>query len=330
LPPTLTKNEIDALMNALQEGKVDLPPEGPAESSVDAQPYDFTKRDRLVRGSLPVLDTINYRLAFRLARALSELAQQEITVVAEPAAPMKLGEFLSYQPEPGCINIIGIAPLLGSGLLCIQPNVFFLLLNLIFGGQQASGQPEIMARGFTPIELELARLLVESWAESAAAAWEPVLTLKPTYLHTEVSAQQVTIGATSDLVMSNSFLVRIGELEGKFDLAIPYLSLEPVRSKLSEHSTEQSRQDRERWQRELEQALLEVPLKVCVHLGSCRISLRRLLDCQVGDLLVLDSHPQKWQELYIAGKPKGQVSPLQANGSLAFRFEQWRENEPAE
>ncbi|RME20563.1 MAG: flagellar motor switch protein FliM, partial [Deltaproteobacteria bacterium] len=113
MPPTLSQNEVDALMDALEQGQIDTDDGKASGPQPEAKPYDLTSRDRIVRGSMPMLDVVNGRMARRLAQRLSDQLQEDVSLTAQPAAPMKLGEFLSYQPQPACINIVGFAPLLG-------------------------------------------------------------------------------------------------------------------------------------------------------------------------------------------------------------------------
>jgi len=329
MPPTLSQNEVDALMDALEEGRIDTT-SGQTESGqaeAEARPFDLTSRDRIVRGSMPMLDVINGRLARRLGGILADELQTEIQVTAQPAAPIKLGEFLSYQPQPSCINLISFPPLLGTGLLCIQPNLFFTMLNMVFGGD-GDKPAEAVARDLTAIELDFARTLVERWASSAASAWAETHPLQPVYLATEISPEHVSIGAASDVVISTTFDVRLGEqVEGKFELAIPYASLEPIRSRLMEHPTEETTEDRQRWTEGLYQALLEVPLRLRVELGRSSMPLQQMLALRGGDVVRLNSHPQMQLPLFVAGRLKAEVLPVQANGNLAFRFEDWRSHD---
>lgn len=327
MPPTLSQNEVDALMDALEQGQIDTEEQSAGTAQPEFKPFDLTSRDRIVRGSMPMLDVINARLARHWSALLSDMLRDELNITAQPAAPIKLGEFLSYQSHPACINLVSLPPLLGTGLLCFQPNLFFTMLDTVFGG--SSKQP-IMAesRDLTPIELDFARTLVGGWAECAAAAWAGTHPVQPAYLQTEISPDHVLVGTASDVVMSTTYDVRLGEqLESKIELAVPYSTLEPIRDRLMQHPTEETDSDRHRWQENLLQALYDVPLRIKVDLGRTPIPVSRLLALSPGAVIRLHSHPQALLPLFVAGELKAEVAPVQVNGNLAFRFEHWRSHD---
>lgn len=336
MPPTLSQNEVDALMEALQDGRIDTDsektvvtraPGGASDKAPEVKPYDLVSRERVVRGRMPTLDAIHGRLARRLAQNLAELGLPEPEVAADPAAPQKMGEFLSYQASPACINLLSIAPLQGTALFCVQPNLFFALLSIAFGGQAVAADATLPVRArpdLSAVETEFARMLSETFARAAAEAWSEVLALKPAYLRTEVSGDHLMTGASGDLVMACTFTVRVGGVEGRMELALPYGSLEPVKPRLAEHPQEESPADRERWLRNLRLAVANVPLRLSVELGRSRMSLRRLLDLQAGQIVRLDEHPGGPLRLFLGGAPKGLAVPVEQNGKFAIEFLEWR------
>ncbi len=326
MPPTLTENEVDALMTALHDGQVNTE-EGIDEANGNTvEPFDLTSRDRIVRGRMPTLDAIHNKLVRRFNRSLSNLLCSPLEISVEPTRPMKLGEFLSYQSSPGCINLISLHPLLGTGMLCIDPQLFFSFLNLVFGGKgnQESDNQESPERDFTPVEVEFARSLVEIFCADAESEWSDVHPVKPTYLSTEMSPKHLTIGSASDVMMVTNFTVLIAGMEGRIELAIPYTSLEPIKHMLVEHHTDESADDRDAWHERLWQAFLGVPLRMQIELGRSRMSFDHLLSLSSGDVIRLDKNPDSSLRLQLGGLLKGAVNPLEKNGNLAFEFSEWR------
>jgi flagellar motor switch protein FliM len=332
LPPTLSQNEVDALMDALQDGQIDSDTSSDDDraGADDIKAFDLTSRDRIVRGRMPTLDVIHWRLAHQFGRRLGTLLRSEVELLPETALPMKLGEFLSYQASPACINLLSLSPLQGTGLFCIQADLFYLIFDAVLGGPGLNSEQGAMipgGRDFTAVELDFASDLVRLFSQDAQSAWEEVYPLEPAYLQTEVSPDQVSTGTASDVMMTTTFQVKLGNREGKLDLALPYSSLEPIKSRLLEQHMEETAADRALWKKRLREAFDEVRLELCLELGRASMSLSDLLHLAPGDIVRLDSQPEGPLSLNIEKRPKAWVSPLEVSGNLGFEFQEWRDDD---
>jgi flagellar motor switch protein FliM len=336
MPPTLTPNEVDALMEALQEGRLDDLPEPQDEATAvvaapkDVRPYDLVSRNRIVRGRMPTLDAVSGRLARRVMRTLADLGLGDIEVSADPAAPLKLGEFLSYQSFPASIHLISLQPLQGTGLVCIQPDLFYTWLDLAFGGRATEGAPLAVRRtnqDISPVEADFARTLLDAWCGDMAACWAEVHPLQPKYLRSEIAPDNLTIAPTSEVVMSTTFQIKQGQRRGRIDVALPYQSLEPIRHRLADHPTEETSEDRRRWQERLSESVRQVPLRLSAELGHFPIHLRQLNSLAPGDVIRLDRRPDQPLTLRMAEQAKGWVLPLVQGGNLALEFQAWRSHD---
>jgi flagellar motor switch protein FliM len=333
MPPTLSKNEVDALMDALNEGHVDAPSDDDQAQQLDedVKTLDLTSRDRIVRGRMPTLDVIHGRLAQRFGTRLCALLRRDAELLPEVAQPQKLGEFLSYQPTPACIHLIGLSPLQGTGLVCLQPELFFFLLDAVFGGRGLTAGPgtgRTGGRELTSIELAFAADLIGGFAQDMSSAWVEVRALKPNYLSTVVVPEHVAIGTPSDVVMASTFRLRTGSHEFRMDIVLPYSALEPIKSRLVEQHMEETPADRQRWLERLQTSLERVPLRLQLELGRTRISLVELMRLSPGDVIRLDRAPSSRLPLRAGDRVVSWVAPLRIDGNLGFEFQEWRSDEP--
>ena len=80
----LDQSEVDALMAAIQDGRV----EGESGRDPDAPvvPYDLTSQDRIIRGQMPTLDSINERIASMFGSNLAGRTRIDIRVSPAPRA----------------------------------------------------------------------------------------------------------------------------------------------------------------------------------------------------------------------------------------------------
>ena len=148
----LSQSEIDALLSAVNEGKIEAEPAagggggsgaalglgggggggGGGDSGAGAVKYDLLSQDRIIRGRMPTLDIINDRFARQFRITLSNSLRKIIQVSVESTSLMKYGEFLNYLPIPSCLNIVRLNPLRGSCILAIEAKLIFAFLNNFF------------------------------------------------------------------------------------------------------------------------------------------------------------------------------------------------------
>ena len=112
-------------------------------------------------------------------------------------------------------------------------------------------------------------------------------------------------------------LVVSGAISGQIQLVIPYAALEPAKTKLASppRPIRSDRRFAEAWTNELEQ----VPVEVRGTLGHAHLTLQKLLEIEVGDVLNLDTDESGPLPAYVQGRLKFQVEPHVQNGGYALR-----------
>src|SRR5262245_22423730 len=126
----LSQNEVDALLNAVSEGNLDLGAggaaggdPGAAGGGADGAPeqevaaYDLTNQDRVIRGRMPTLDIIYERFIrlFRISLSNSLRKIASISIISTDL--LKFGEFVNTLPIPSCMSIMRFEALRGPALL---------------------------------------------------------------------------------------------------------------------------------------------------------------------------------------------------------------------
>src|SRR3954447_26185857 len=116
----LDNNEVEALMQAIQEGRVS--PESGAEggsSKGPVVPYDLTSQDRIIRGQMPTLDSINDRIASLFGKSLAGRMRLEIRVTAMPATLLKFADLGPLLSAPGTMGVLSLGAGFGLGLVVL-------------------------------------------------------------------------------------------------------------------------------------------------------------------------------------------------------------------
>ncbi len=315
----LSQSEIDALLSAVNDGRVELedqPAGGGGEgAAVDATRYDLLSQDRIIRGRMPTLDIINDRFARQFRITLSNTLRKMLQVSVESTSLMKYGEFLNYLPVPSCLNIVRLQPLRGSCIVAIEARLIFAFLNNFFGGA-TNAQERIEGRDFTAIELMIIKKVVQLLLDDLARAWAPVHPIRGEYVRTEINPQFLAVVSPSDVVVLTSFELEMENVRGSVQLVIPYSTVEPIRQNLQ--SGIQSESDgHDAWAEQIGDHLLDVPVAGQVLLGRSTIRLQELLALQPGDVITLDRNQTDALLLSVEGAPKYNVSPVEKAGQVA-------------
>lgn len=280
----LSQDEIDALL----EGVSGDAPEQPEERQADgARPYNLASSERIVRGRMPTLEIINERFARNLRLGLFNFMRRNPEVSVGPVKVQKYSDFLRNIVVPTNINLLSVKPLRGNGLAICEPQLVFTIIDSLFGGS-GKFQSRIEGRDFSATESRIILRLVEVICEEYGKSWSGVYPLTLEYQRSEMQPQFATIATPSEIVVSTSFSVEIGESGGQIHLCIPYSTLEPIRDTLYSAVQGDSQISDRRWVNLLTQQIKTAEVEIAANLARATATVSDLLELRVGDFIELD------------------------------------------
>ena len=114
----LSQNEVDALLDAVVGGDVEVNKDQAAKSREDESvvTYDLTSQDKVIRGRMPTLDIVYERFIRAYRMTLSSQLRKLATLSIASTDTMKFGEFINTLPLPSCMSVIRFETLRGSGI----------------------------------------------------------------------------------------------------------------------------------------------------------------------------------------------------------------------
>ncbi len=283
----LSQSEIDALLNAISAGEMDVDaPPHEAESRVRS--YDFRTANRFSKEQIRTITLIydNFARLFTtyLSGTLRAMCQVEVHSVEE----LKYHEFVNALPTPVVLSIISMPPLVGPTLLEISPDVAYSMISRLLGG---SGEAGVQGRSFTEIELVLMERIVRQFIGLLNEAWEKVISISVALERIETSAQFAQIVALNETVAIVTLNVKIGESEGLVNLCLPHLAIEPVAKQLNTKvlfQTGAESRTREPAVEDIRQRIVSTPLPLTAVFNDTGASVHDVLNLQVGDVIQLD------------------------------------------
>ena len=296
----LTKEEIDALVAAVFDGTL-VPENELAKAGPQAEQFDLL--DIEAHRAIPNLDIV-YDGFIRYNRVtMSNRLGRMVDIKKEEAVPYKFGDFLSVLPSPVCMAIYKMDPLKGAALIAFDSTLVFTIVDSILGGSGVpSGQG--MNRLFTSIELRLVEKIVKDALADLERAWAPLCPASMNLLRLEMNPRLVNIVPPEYQVVTMSMKIQIEETVGNMILAIPFLTIEPIRDKLKRGVQMDMMVMDPLWSYRLSEELMGAPMDMSVEMGGATISLADLTGLSVGDVVMLDTSGKDELVVKVGGTKK--------------------------
>ena len=317
----LSQDEVDALLKGVS-GESDEPQ---AEESADGvRPYNLATQERIVRGRMPTLELIHERFARNLRIGLFNFMHRNAEISIGPIRVQKYGEFVRNLVVPTNLNLIQAKPLRGTGLIVFDPNLVFLVVDNMFGGD-GRFHTRVEGREFTPTEQRIIRGLLNVVFAEYEKSWSPVFEIKFDYVRSEMNHQFANIATPSEISIATTFTLEFGGATADMHICFPYSMVEPIRDVLNSTTQSDQASHDTRWTSTLTRQLQGAEVNLVSTLGSSTISLRQILNMKAGDVIPLQI-PERISGA-VDGVPVVECQYGIQNGRYALRIERFF-NEP--
>lgn len=282
----LSQEEVDALLKGVS-GETDAAEDEHAGVAAGIQSYNLASQDRIVRGRMPTMEVINERFARNLRIGLFNFTRRTAEISVGPVKLLKYAEFVRNLVVPTNLNLMHVKPLRGTALLIFDPNLVFLIIDNLFGGD-GRYHTRVEGRDFTQTEQRIIRNLLGVATEELEKAWAPVHPINFEYIRSEMNTQFANIATPSEVVVVTTFNIEIGPVGGDFHVCMPYAMIEPIRDQLYEDMHGDRMEVDERWVNFLSSQVQSTEVKLVANLTEAEVTVRELLGMKIGDVISLD------------------------------------------
>lgn len=250
-------------------------------------PFLFDKMHRVVKRRMPTLELIHERFARTARLTLFNMVRRSVEVEVMLPELKPYETFVNSFPERTNINLVNIRPLRGVGCWIIDPQVVYITIDNMFGGE-GKLPPKITTKEYTAIELRIIRRLVDSLLAEYEKAWKPVHEIKFDFLRQETSFQFARITDNEEMVLHCGFSVDINGRKGSVDLCIPFWVLEPIKTLLFSQMQAFQPDEDSSWTDNLRAEVQAADVQLVAVLAKRQGSLGEVLSFNVGDLLPIE------------------------------------------
>ncbi len=297
----LSQEEIDALLSTIgKEEEKDELPESLIEEKISI--YDFKRPDKVSKEQIRALKNLHDKLARNFSSKLSGALRTIIEIDVVSVDQMTYGEFVLSLSQSVSFNVISLHPLEGSGIIAIEPDIGFVLIDKLLGGLGATF-PSI--RPFTDIEQSIILDIVNLMLSDLKNIWSPIAEIKFEVTAQETSPNVVQIVSPSEIVVLIVFEVKIGEFKGIINFCLPVITLEPILTKIGTHDMLSiSKKDHVSRTTDILQMIDNVLIRLDVYLGDFKINIESFLNLKPNEIYILQKSIGEPADVYCNGVKK--------------------------
>ena len=284
----LSQDEIDQLLSAISAGEISTEEVHQPKDQRKIKIYDFKRPDKFSKDQIRTVSIMHETFARLTTTSLSAQLRSLVHVHVASVDQLTYEEFIRSIPNPTTLAVVDMDPLKGSAILEIDPAITFSIIDRLFGGQ---GEGAKFSRELTDIEQSVMEGIIVRVLGNLRESWSTVIDLRPRLGGIETNPQFAGIVPPSEMVVLVTLETKVGEVEGMMNLCIPYLTIEPIISKLSAQYWYSSvrRGTTTENLNILRSRLATVAVTLTAEIGNMDITVRDVLALRPGDIIRLDS-----------------------------------------
>ncbi|WP_104201971.1 flagellar motor switch protein FliM [Billgrantia saliphila] len=281
----LSQDEIDALLKGVSG---DDEPVARSSDESRVRPYDPATQHRVIRERLQALDIINERFARHFRMGLFNLLRRSADITVDSVRYLSYSEFSRNVPVPTNINIIGMKPLRGSALIVFPPNLVFMVVDNLFGGD-GRFLTKSEGREFTNTEQRIIQRLLNLAIDAYEESWKSVYPLQIHYLRSEMQSKFANItNSPNEIVVNTNFNIEVGNLTSSFQICIPYSMIEPLRDLLANPHNDGHHDNDGSWTKRMAGEIRRSEVELVANFTDIPTCIAHVMALKVGDVLPLE------------------------------------------
>lgn len=313
----LSQNEIDALLNALSSGELDVD-EIKENSEKQVKDYDFARPSKFSKEHLRTLEIIFEHYGRLLSTNLPVYLRKNVQIEVMNSEAVTYQEFSNALSNPVLLGIVNFAPLQGSIIIEMATNLGYAIVDRMLGGK---GESLEKIREYSEIELLILERIFIVCVNLLHEPWQNVVEIHPRLERIETNSQYAQIISPSEMIAIITINVKIGDVEGLMNICLPFLTVEDVIDKLNTKYwyANMQRYDETDYADAIEVLIRKAQIPIKAVLGSSTISVSDFSMLQVGDIIRLDRKAEEELDVYVGNIKKFTALPGASGDNYAVR-----------
>lgn len=318
----LSQDEIDALLTTVSAGDGEAKAEQVEDDRLrSVVAYDFKHPNRVSKDQIRTLENMHDNFAGHYGSTLSAVLRTIADVDLVSVDQITYTEFIMSLVSPSCTYTFAAPPMDGGCLVDFNPTLTFALIDRMFGG---NGKILESDRELTGIERSVMGRLAQKLYGDLARSWENIIKLEIEQKSFETNPQFIQVVPPGETVVVVSFQIKLFQSTGLLTLCYPYVSLEPIITKLSAQNwidaTKKKNLDEDRHVNRTN--LNNIDTRVTAELLRTSITVREFLGLQIGDIVPSETKISEPIALYVNKRKKYFAQPGLSGKKRAVQISQ--------
>jgi flagellar motor switch protein FliM len=213
----------------------------------------------------------------------------EITI--ENITSIRFEDYINSVPLPAMMSIFQAIEWENVGLMAIDSSLIYSLVDILLGGGKSEGVFRVEGRPFTTIEQDIIKNFSRLILEEITSAFTPITTVSFRMDRLETNPKFATIARPQSPVVIISCRIEFDGVGGKIDIVLPYATIDPVKSLLTQMFSGETYGSDVSWEGFLGDEIKTTNVRVRAELDKKNITLKELATLGVGSTIVMENKP---------------------------------------
>jgi len=263
--------------------------------------YDFRNPVFLSEVELRRLRLMHEDFIRYLSARMSLFLRMEFALKMAKLTTLSYSKFTEALPSPTHICLFKTAPLLGVGVLDINPRLALTLVDRMLGG---SGHSVKLERYLTEIEVTLLEDIILIVLEEWCGQWKTEKELHPAVIGHENNGRFLQTSPKDAVVLALTLEVTFGDCSEQIQIGIPYYTIEPLVKAMQANRDKDTTPEAKALKAEWKPIYEHISLPVRAEWNAFELSLREVTELRVGDVIEMQPEIVDRTVVMLNGTPK--------------------------
>ncbi|MDO8359312.1 MAG: flagellar motor switch protein FliM [Devosia sp.] len=240
---------------------------------------------------LPMLEIVFDRLVRLATTSLRNFTSDNVEVSMESISSVRFGDYLNSIPLPAILSVIKAEEWDNFGLLTVDSNLIYSMIDVLLGGRRIGGQIRVEGRPYTTIEMALARRMIEVILEDTHRAFAPVTEVNFKLERLETNPRFAAISRPANAAILIELRIEMDDRGGKIEILLPYATIEPIREQLLQMYMGEKFGRDPIWEGHLATEIFAADVQLEAVLHEFELPLSRALALSPGETIMFDRSP---------------------------------------